>query len=86
MAVIQLVIDEELLGRLDQELRGTSKARSAFIRKAIEAALNRDRTTRLEEEQRCAYTTSPESPAERVEHDSCEKSQDWGEGWRAGTR
>lgn len=85
MAVIQLVIDEELLGRLDQELRGTSKARSAFIRKAIEAALNRDRTTRLEEEQRCAYTTFPGSAAERVEHDSWEKSQDWGEGWRAGT-
>lgn len=85
MAVIQVVIDEELLDRLDQELRGASKARSAFIRKAIEAALDRDRTTRLEEEQRCAYSTFPETPAERVEHDSWEKSQDWGEGWRTST-
>lgn len=81
MAVIQVVVDDELLNRMKQELRGSSRVRSAFIREAIEYALDRNKTARLEEEQRQAYTAFPETECERRENDAWERAQPAGEPW-----
>ena len=65
MATIQIVIDDELLGRLDCELEGVQRRRSAFVRAAIERELFHREERRLEEEHRRSYLEEPESDEER---------------------
>ncbi len=66
MATIQIVIDDPLLERLDHELRGRAKQRSAFVRSAIERELRRVEKQRLQELDRQAYA-APETEQERTE-------------------
>lgn len=81
MATIQVVIDDELLQRLDHQLRGRTNTRSAFVRSAIERELNRAEIARLEEEHRQAYLDVPVTPEEEAELRRWQKIQDWGEPW-----
>ncbi len=66
MATIQIVIDDPLLERLDRELHGRAKQRSAFVRGAIERELRRVEKQRLQELDRLAYE-APETQQERTE-------------------
>jgi metal-responsive CopG/Arc/MetJ family transcriptional regulator len=78
MATIQIVIDGPLLERLDRELQGKSKQRSAFVRDAIDAALRRAETERDEEEWVESYR---QQPVDRKELAAWEAVQDWGDPW-----
>lgn len=63
MATIQIVIDDPLLARLDRELEGKAKQRSAFVRSAIERELRRVERERLIEQDRRSYE-APDSEQE----------------------
>lgn len=67
VATIQVVIDDELLKRLDCELDGVQRARSAFVRRAIERELFAREEQRLEEAHRRAYLGAPQTDEERSE-------------------
>lgn len=67
MATIQVVIDEDLLRRMDGELEGSQRARSAFVRTAIERELARREVERLEEEHRQSYLQVPSTEDEATE-------------------
>lgn len=64
MKTIQVTIDEELLERLDRQLAGASKARSAFIRAAIERELRRAEICEMERRHRSGYLRLPARPGE----------------------
>jgi hypothetical protein len=78
MATIQIVIDDPLLERLDCELEGKTRARSAFIRGAIEAALCQAEVERNEEEWLRSYR---EQPVDKKELAVWESVQAWGDDW-----
>ena len=78
MATIQVVIDDALLERLDRELTGRGKQRSAFVRASIEAALERVQLERDEEEWVASYQRQPVDKRELREWESV---QDWGDPW-----
>jgi len=63
MATIQIVIDDPLLERLDRELEGRAKQRSAFVRTAIDHELRRVERDRLIEQDRLSYE-EPDSEQE----------------------
>jgi metal-responsive CopG/Arc/MetJ family transcriptional regulator len=67
MATIQVVVDDQLLARLDCELEGASRGRSAFIRQAVHEELKRRETSRLEEQHRRGYENVPVTDEERRE-------------------
>lgn len=67
MATIQVVIDDALLERLDYELQGAVRRRSAFVRGALDRELRHRETMRLEEEHRRSYAEMPETEEEREE-------------------
>lgn len=71
MATIQVVVDDALLERLDEELLGASRRRSALIRRAIERELRRLEKERLDEQDRIAYL-APETKDERSDHEASE--------------
>ena len=81
MATIQVVMDDDLLRRLDCELDGAARARSAFIRAAVDAELRRKHQVRLEEQDRRAYEDFPITDEERKEAAAWQSMQDWGEPW-----
>ncbi|MCK6563499.1 MAG: ribbon-helix-helix protein, CopG family [Dehalococcoidia bacterium] len=64
MKTIQINIDEELLERLDRRLCGKAKARSAFVRAAIERELRRAEVAELEKQWRDGYLRMPAKPGE----------------------
>ncbi len=64
MKTIQITIDEDLLERLDRRLCGRSKARSAFVRAAIERELRRAEVAEMEEQWRDGYLRLPVKPGE----------------------
>jgi metal-responsive CopG/Arc/MetJ family transcriptional regulator len=70
MATIQVVIDDELLRRLDCELQGAQRGRSAFVRAAIERELAERDTHRLEEEHRLSCARRPETADDVAELES----------------
>ena len=78
MATIQIVIDDPLLERLDRELEGRAKQRSAFVRAAIEAALCQAEVERNEEAWLRSYR---EQPVDKKEVAVWESVQDWGDDW-----
>ena len=78
MATIQVVIDAPLLERLDRELQGRAKQRSAFVRAAIEAALLARELEHDEEQWVASYRDQPVKKAELADW---EPIQDWGDPW-----
>ena len=67
MATIQVVVDDKLLARLDCELNGAARGRSAFIRQALTEELKRRETLRLEEQHRRGYEQVPVGDKESQE-------------------
>lgn len=75
MKTIQMTIDEPLLKAVDRLSRARKTTRSALIRYAVEAELERERI-RVEESRHIAgYALKPVA---KGEFDVWEKEQDWG--------
>lgn len=80
MKTIQMTIDDSLLARVDQTVASLQTTRSAFIRLALEEALNAYRVSRLEERDEVGYTAVPAAPTET---DDWQTEQVWGDEWNA---
>jgi metal-responsive CopG/Arc/MetJ family transcriptional regulator len=75
MKTIQMTIDEPLLKALDKASRARKTTRSAFIRDAVELALQRQSI----EEQELRHAQGYKSkPIKAGEFDVWSKEQDWG--------
>lgn len=82
MKVIQMTMDAELLQRVDQCVKRLGTTRSAFARKALQAALRGHDEVELEERQRRGYSKMPPAPQEFAVR---EQDRAWGDGaWGAG--
>ncbi len=64
MKTIQITIDEPLLRRLDGELNGSPRARSAFIRDAVHRELFRREIADKERQHAEGYRLMPVQPDE----------------------
>jgi metal-responsive CopG/Arc/MetJ family transcriptional regulator len=75
MKTIQMTIDEPLLKAVDRASKARKTTRSAFIRYAVEAELQRERLRVEETRHAQGYARQP---AIKDEFDAWEKEQDWG--------
>jgi metal-responsive CopG/Arc/MetJ family transcriptional regulator len=75
MKTIQMTIDERLLKLVDKMSRGRKTNRSAFIRQALEAEIQRQRVREDETRHAEGYARKPVAPGE---FDAWLKEQDWG--------
>lgn len=64
MKTIQMTIDEPLLTEVDRTIAELQTTRSAFIREALEAALQRHDIRKLESQQAQGYADHPVTPDE----------------------
>jgi len=64
MKTIQVTMDEPLLERLDRLLACTGKARSAFIREAVEEALATIEEAEMDRRHAAGYERFPPRPDE----------------------
>ena len=76
MRTVQMTLDEELVQTVDKVVKTMHTTRSAFTRDALQQALARVRTQRLEEKHRQGYLRKP---ARADEFGIWEKEQAWGE-------
>ena len=65
MKAIQIVVDENLLRRVDRAARRQRVSRSAIVRRLLEVGLERESLAALAEAERRAYAEKPLSAAER---------------------
>lgn len=75
MKTIQMTIDEPLLAEVDQVVQTLNTTRSAFIREALELALQRHTTAEREKKHAEGYARHPVEPGE---FDVWEDEQAWG--------
>jgi metal-responsive CopG/Arc/MetJ family transcriptional regulator len=75
MKTIQMTIDEPLLTEVDQLIQTLNTTRSAFIREALELALQRHAIAELERKHAEGYARYPVMPGE---FDVWEDEQAWG--------
>jgi metal-responsive CopG/Arc/MetJ family transcriptional regulator len=80
MKTIQMTIDEQLLERVDLQVIDLQMTRSAFIREALEQALQAYAMRRLEEKDEIGYRAIP---ARIEESEEWLSEQDWGDKWNA---
>jgi CopG family transcriptional regulator / antitoxin EndoAI len=73
---IQMTLDESLLQRIDEAVQEIGTNRSAFIREAVELALQQMRIRRLEAQQIAGYR---EQPVQADEIDEWDAIRVWGE-------
>ena len=78
MKTIQMTIDETLLQQVDQTVAGLNTTRSAFIRLALEQALQQYQVRRLQEKDEAGYTAVP---ASAPDSDEWMTEQVWGDEW-----
>lgn len=78
---IQMTIDERLLARVDEVTAVLDVSRSAFIREALEYALERYAVRRMEEQDAAGYAALPAQPDETARWIN---EQVWGDEWNAG--
>ena len=76
MKVIQIVVEEAMLGRIDTLAKRRGLSRSAFIRSALEAKLVDERIAVLVDAERSAYAKHPPSAAERAAFEALSEGQD----------
>lgn len=76
MKTIQMTIDEPLLNRVNQVIQTIGTTRSAFIRNALELALQRYEITQLEKKHEAGYKRYP---VQTGEFDGWEQEQAWGD-------
>jgi len=81
MKTIQITIDEPLLDRLDQQVRCSGKARSAFIRTAIARELRRLQIAEMDRRHAEAYRLHPPDEEELSDWESVQAwpDDDWPE-------
>lgn len=72
---IQMTIDEPLLKAVDRASKARKTTRSAFIRSAVEAELDREQARVEEARHADGYSRKP---AAKGEFDAWQKEQDWG--------
>ena len=75
MKTIQMTIDEPLLAEVDQLIQTLNTSRSAFIREALELALQRHTIAEMERKHAEGYARHPIEPSE---FDVWEDEQAWG--------
>lgn len=75
MKTIQMTIDERLLKLVDKLSRARKTTRSAFIRKALESEIRRQRVIEQEHRHAEGYARNPVRPGE---FDVWVDEQDWG--------
>jgi metal-responsive CopG/Arc/MetJ family transcriptional regulator len=75
MKTIQMTIDEPLLTEVDQLIQALNTTRSAFIREALELALQRHAIAAMERRHAEGYALHPVEPGE---FDVWEAEQAWG--------
>jgi metal-responsive CopG/Arc/MetJ family transcriptional regulator len=76
MKTIQMTIDEGLLDAVDRVVARRRTTRSAFVRLALEAALDRERLREMEERHRSGYANHP---VREEEFEVWVAEQHWGE-------
>ena len=76
MRTVQMTLDEELVQSVDRVAKELHTTRSAFAREALQRAVARVRTQRLEEKHRRGYLRRP---AGADEFGVWEKEQKWGD-------
>jgi metal-responsive CopG/Arc/MetJ family transcriptional regulator len=59
MKAVQIVVDSELLGRLDKAARRRHLSRSAFVRQALESVLGAEHMQELVDAERRGYAAKP---------------------------
>ena len=76
MKTIQMTIDEPLLAEVDQAIKALDTTRSAFIRQALQLALQRYKIVEMEKKQAEGYVKYPVEPGE---FDIWQDEQMWGD-------
>lgn len=76
MKTVQMTLDEDLIREVDRLAKKIGTNRSAFTRKALQAALLRFQEMQQEERHRRGYLQRPVAPDE---FDGWEDEQFWGE-------
>jgi metal-responsive CopG/Arc/MetJ family transcriptional regulator len=76
MKTIQMTIDDALLAQVDQVTQALQTTRSAFIRSALQLALQQHAMQLLERQHAEGYTRFPVQPGE---FDVWEAEQSWSE-------
>ena len=76
MRTVQMTLDEHLVQTVDRVAKDLHTTRSAFAREALQQAVARVKTQRLEEKHRQGYLRKP---AGAVEFSVWEKEQKWGD-------
>ena len=74
MKTIQMTLQEPLLEQVNEVVKELGMSRSAFIRDALQQALQRFETAKLEQKHRAGYTRYPVQPGE---FDVWEAEQSW---------
>lgn len=65
MKAVQVVLDEELLARVDRSARHLKASRSAVVRHLLELGLEQEGLAMLARKEARAYAKSPETKEER---------------------
>jgi len=73
---IQMTIDEPLLAAVDQVIQDLNTTRSAFVRRALELALQQFKIAQLEKQHAEGYARHPVAPGE---FDVWVEERAWGE-------
>jgi len=76
MRTIQMTLDDELVESVDKIIKEIKTTRSAFTRQALQEAIDRLHTRRLEEKHREGYELHP---VNKGEFSVWENEQDWGD-------
>jgi metal-responsive CopG/Arc/MetJ family transcriptional regulator len=76
MKPVQIVLDAELLVRIDRAARKRRLSRSGYVRESLEAVLRAQRIRELVEAERLAYARKPPTADERAAARSLSKGQD----------
>lgn len=76
MKTIQMTIDEPLLAEVDRVIQALDTTRSAFIREALQLALQKYQIAEMEQRHAQGYAHHPVEPGE---FDVWEAEQAWGE-------
>jgi metal-responsive CopG/Arc/MetJ family transcriptional regulator len=75
MKPIQVVVDEDLLARVDRSAKRLKISRSAAIRRFVEVGLEQEAMAGLAQKEAEAYARTPETREERAAFRSLERSQ-----------
>ena len=76
MRTVQMTLDEDLVQAVDRVVKDLNTTRSAFARDALQHAIERIRTAKLEDKHRKGYLRKPVGAGE---FDVWEREQKWGD-------